>query len=164
MLAGPVALAALLAVCTPGCVTSRGGAVQDWVMRDRLRAVEVGQSADAVHALLGGDPVERPGHPDDPFPSPLHELALTTPAGERVRVEVYVVATRSAPGCPDVHYEDTPVAYVDGVVAGKTWEFVEWHWREWGGALADLRAAQDRFHCPEPSPAEAAPPAAAEAP
>jgi hypothetical protein len=44
---------------------------------------------------------------------------LPTPAGESVRVELYVVAARSAEGCPDVHYEDVPVAFVDDVVVAR---------------------------------------------
>jgi len=125
-------------------------------MRERLRGVEVGQSAEQARAILRREPVRKPGHPDDPFPSPLHALALTTPTGERVEVEVYVVATRPARGCPDVHYDDMPVAYVDGVVAGTGWEFVEWRWRDWGGSLAALREAQDRFRCREPAAPAAA--------
>jgi hypothetical protein len=46
-----------------------------------------------------------------------------------------VVAARSAEGCPDVHVEDAPVVFRDGVVAARGWEAVEADWRGWGGSL-----------------------------
>jgi hypothetical protein len=64
-----------------------------------------------------------------------------------VRVEVYVVATRPAEGCPDVHFEDVPIAFVDGVVEGKGWGHLERRWRTWGGGLQALRSAQERRRC-----------------
>ncbi len=123
-------------------------------MRDRLREVEVGDTLEQAHARLRRDPVRKPGHPGDPFPTPLHVVQLEAPDGRRVRLETYVVAARRAEGCPDFHYEDVPVVYVDGIVAGMTWEFVEWRWRNWGGELGRLRALQDRYRCSEPEAPE----------
>jgi hypothetical protein len=123
--------------------------VPAYVVRERMRAVEVGQTIEQVHAILRRDPVRRPRHPDDPFPTPLRVEELVAPDGSAVRLEIYVVATRPADGCPDHHYDDAPVLFVDGRVAGLDWEFVEWGWRGWGGRLEVLRGLQDRYRCPD---------------
>lgn len=125
--------------------------VPDYAMRNRMRGVAPGQSLERVHEILGTDAVRKPRHPDHPFPSPLHAVDLTAPDGRRVRVETYVVAARPEEGCPDFRYEDRPVVFIDGVVAGTDWEYVEWNWRSWGGSLERLRALQDRLRCPETS-------------
>ncbi len=71
-------------------------------MRARVERVAVGQSDAAAHAILGRDPVQRPGHPEDPYPSPRRTLALETPIGGALVLELYVVTARAAEGCPDV--------------------------------------------------------------
>ncbi len=119
-------------------------------MRARIARVEVGQSREQVHAILGDAPVRRPGHPDDPFATPLRTLELATGAGSAVRVELYVVAAQPAEGCPDVHFRDVPIAFVGDTVAGTGWDFVERSWRGWGGSLAALREARDGRRCPPP--------------
>jgi len=121
-------------------------------MRARVERTAIGQSAAQAQAILGRDPVHKPGHPAEPFPSPRRELSLVTPAGESVRVALYVVAARSAEGCPDVHYEDVPVVFVDDVVVARDWESVEQRWRGWGGSLGDLRDARDGHQCRYPRP------------
>ena len=75
---------------------ARGAAIHDYQMRERVERVAVGQSAAQARAILGRDPVHRPGHPDAPYPSPLRSLALRAPEGDTVQVELYVVAARSA--------------------------------------------------------------------
>jgi hypothetical protein len=133
-----------------GCASAPAdptGAIHDYAMRERVAAVEVGQTLDEAHAILGDAPVRRPGHPERPFPSPRSALTLTARDGASVRVEVYVVATRPAEGCPDVHFEDVPIAFVDGVVEGKGWGHLERRWRTWGGGLQALRSAQERRRC-----------------
>lgn len=137
------------------CATQGPESLPAYALRDRHAAIEIGQSRPAVATLMGGLPVRRPGHPEAPFPTPLRSAEWVAPGGERIRLEVYVIAARPVEGCPDVQYDDAPVAFVDDRVAGKTWDFVEWRWRAWGGDLARLRALQDRFVCDfEPTPAE----------
>jgi len=143
-------IAAPLALCVVACASAPAGtegAIADYAMRERVAAVRVGQTWDEARAILGDAPVRRPGHPERPFPSPRRALTLTTPDGAAVRVEVYVVATRPAAGCPDVHFEDVPVAFVDGVVVAKGWPDLERSWRAWGGALQALRRVQERRLC-----------------
>jgi hypothetical protein len=111
--------------------------------------VKEGQTVPEVHAILRRPPVRKPGHPDDPFPSPLQIVELERYGQSKVRIETYVVATRREKGCPDYGYDDRPVVFLDGIVAGLSWEFVEWRWQEWGGQLARLRDIQDRHRCPE---------------
>jgi len=143
-----VALFLLASGCRSAAPTVQG--VPAYVIRERMRAVEIGQTLEQVHTILRRDPVRRPGHPDEPFPTPLRVEELVAPDGSAVRLEIYVVATRSADGCPDHHYDDAPVLFMDGRVAGLDWEFVEWGWRGWGGRLEALRALQDRYRCAEP--------------
>ena len=150
-----LAVLSFAAVVAVGCASTGTGSVHGWAMAARLRQVEVGQSIDAAHLILGRDPVRKPGHPKDPFPSPTMALDWETPKGQAARVELYVIAARAAKGCPDVHYEDVPVAYLDGVVVGTSWEFVEWSWRSWGGSLHRLREIQDSYRCVEPPLLEA---------
>jgi hypothetical protein len=121
-------------------------------LRERHRSLEPGDSQESVRSRLGDLPVQRPGHPDAPFPTPYRATALRTAAGQEVRLEVYVVGVRPAEGCPDVQYDDAPVAYLDGRVVALSWEDVEWRWREWGGDLGVLRALHDRFVCEAPDP------------
>ena len=124
-------------------------------MRARVERVAIGQTAAQAHAILGRDPVERPGHPGEPFPTPLRTLALETPTGGSLRLELYVVAARAArEGCPDVHVEDAPVVFLDGVVAAHSWQVVEASWRGWGGTLESLRRVRDTWRCEEPTGAE----------
>ena len=125
-------------------------------MRARVERVAVGQSAEEAHAILGNDPVRRPGHPGDPFPSPARTFTLEASAGEPLRIEVYVVAARGAEGCPDVQIEDVPVVFRGGVVAARGWEAVEAGWRSWGGTLAALRSARDTHQCTDPPAVSAA--------
>ena len=127
-----------------------GGPIQAWDLRDRLRQIEPGQGREDVHAILGRDPVQKPGHPDAPFSSPLRELTLTTPRGETVAIELYVVEAYPVEGCPDVVYRSEPVVFVDGAVAALGWDAVEARWREWGGTLAALRDAREVAGCPYP--------------
>ena len=133
------------------------GDVPASVVRRHHARVAPGQTQAEVAAAMGRLPVRRPGRPDAPFPTPFRMTEWTAPSGERIRLEVYVTATRPAEGCPDVFYDDAPVAYVDGRVVATHWEAVEWRWREWGGELARLRALQDRVgECadpPDPDPA-----------
>jgi hypothetical protein len=131
-------------------------AILDFAMRARIERIALGQSEPAAREILGSDPVQRPGHPEAPLPSPLRALALRTRDGAALRIELYVVAARAAEGCPDVHVESAPVVFRDGVVAAKSWEAVEARWRDWGGSLAELRAARDTYQCPDP-PAAVAP-------
>jgi len=151
-----IALAALGCASDSARETARPrSAIQDFEMRARVDRVTVGQSAAEARAILGRDPVERPGHPSDPFPTPLRALALETPAGGAVQIELYVVAARAADGCPDVHVEDVPVVWLDGVVAARSWEAVEASWRSWGGTLESLRGVRDTWRCEAPEAAEA---------
>ena len=135
-----------------GCATAHArdvAAIHDYEMRERVDRVAVGQSAAEARAILGRNPIHRPGHPAEPYPSPLRSLALHTPEGDAVQVELYVVAARAREGCPDVHYEDAPVAFRRGAVAARGWEAVEESWRGWGGGLAELREARDALRCGE---------------
>jgi hypothetical protein len=127
--------------------------IQDFAMRARVDRVAIGQSADQAHAILGSNPVQRPGHPTEPFPSPRRAISVATPTGESLRIELYVVGARSAEGCPDVHVEDAPVVFRNGVVAARSWEEVEASWRDWGGSLEALRHVRDTYQCEEPSTA-----------
>ena len=152
-----IALAALGCASQPPREAPRAGAaIQDFAMRARVERVAVGQTAERAHAILGRDPVERPGHPSEPFPSPLRSLALQTPNGRPLHVELYVVAARAAEGCPDVHVEDVPVVFLDGMVAARSWEAVEAGWRGWGGTLESLRRVRDTWRCDVPATAGAA--------
>jgi hypothetical protein len=147
-----VALAAL------GCASDgarEGAAIHDFAMRARVERVAVGQRAEQARAILGNDPVLRPGHPADPFPSPRRCFSLETPAGESLRIELYVVAARSAEGCPDVRIQDVPVVFRGGVVAALGWEAVEANWRGWGGTLEALRSLRDTSPCNDPPPTSA---------
>ena len=100
--------------------------------------------------------MQRPGHPDEPFPSPRRAISVATPTGESLRIELYVVGARSAEGCPDVHVEDAPVVFQSGVVAARSWEEVEARWRGWGGSLEALRHVRDTYQC-DRAPAASAP-------
>jgi hypothetical protein len=122
-------------------------------LRSRHAKIAMGDTRAEVADAMGSQPVRRPGHPDAPFPTPLRVADWTAPSGEPIRLEVYVTATRPADGCPDLLYDDAPVAYADGRVVATTWEEVEWRWRGWGGELARLRALQDRVgECEAPDP------------
>jgi hypothetical protein len=147
-----------------GCASGRSvplasgpAAIQDFAMRARVERVAVGQSADQAHAILGREPVQRPGYPAEPFPTPRRAISVATPTGEVLRIELYVVGARSAEGCPDVHVEDAPVVFRGGVVAARGWEEVEARWRGWGGSLDELRRVRDTYQCDAPSTASAAP-------
>jgi len=148
-----IALAAL------GCASETprvSAAIQDFAMRARVERVAIGQSAVDAHAILGRDPVERPGHPSEPFPTPLRAVALETAASGSLWIELYVVAARAAEGCPDVHVEDVPVVFQGGVVVARSWEAVEANWRSWGGTLESLRRVRDTWRCDAPPAAGAA--------
>jgi hypothetical protein len=134
-----------------GCQWEKPRGMPAYEMRERIRLVEEGQTIREVHDILRRPPIRKPGHPDDPFPSPLHVVELETVDQPAVRVETYVIATRRQEGCPDFGYDDKPIVFLDGIVAGLTWEFVEWRWQEWGGELSQLRDIQDRHRCPEAS-------------
>jgi hypothetical protein len=127
-----IALAALGCASSPGvdararkptrsrtsrCARASSGSPSGRASRPRAR------SSEAI-------PVQRPGHPEDPYPSPRRSLSLEA-GGEALRLELYVVAARSAEGCPDVHVEDAPVAFRSGTVAALGWEEVEANWRAW---------------------------------
>lgn len=141
--------ACLLPACAARAPGPRDASVPPHSVRDRMERVEVGQAQATAQAILGRQPVHKPNHPDSPFPTPLRVLELGTPDGRGVRLETYVVATRPARGCPDFQYDDAPVVFIDGLVAGKGWEYLEQNWRGWGGSLEALRAARERPGCPE---------------
>lgn len=143
----PVVALLVVVVLTAACSTPGPPSIPPYEMRERLRDVALGDPADAVRARLGDLPVRKPGHPLAPFPTPYRVASLRAPDGDRIRVEVYVVAARPAEGCPDVQYDDRPVAYRNDRVVALDWDEIEWRWREWGGALAALRSLQDRFRC-----------------
>jgi hypothetical protein len=153
---------ALVSACesiSPPAPTAAGD-IHAATLRNRHARIAIGQAQAEVAAAMGSQPVRRPGHPDAPFPTPLRVAEWSAPSGERVRLEVYVTATRPAEGCPDLLYDDAPVAYADGRVVATTWEEVEWRWRAWGGELAGLRALQDRVgecEAPDPEPDPDAP-------
>ena len=143
-----IALAALgCASSSPREPAREGDAIHDYAMRARVARVAVGQTEDEAHAILGREPVQRPGHPDEPFPSPRHAISVATPTGETLRIELYVVGARSAEGCPDVHVEDAPVVFQRDAVAALGWEEVEARWRGWGGSLDSLRRVRDTYQC-----------------
>jgi hypothetical protein len=149
-------LAIAIALEAAGCASGRPralatgpAAIQDFAMRARVARVALGQSAEQAHAILGSDPVQRPGHPADPYTSPRRAISVATPTGESLRIELYVVGARSAEGCPDVHVEDAPVVFQRGVVAARSWEEVEARWRSWGGSLESLRRVRDTYQCDE---------------
>jgi len=137
------AVAGLLLI---GCASSHPPAVPAYEIRSRLREVSVGQSIAEVHEIVGNDAVRVPNHPDEPLTSPIRIIEFIGPAGE-VRVEVYVVGIRPDDGCNGFQYQDIPVSYLDGRVVSKQWDYLEWRWQQWGGTIADLRSAQDRFAC-----------------
>jgi hypothetical protein len=139
----------LLPACSMLAPAPQAASVPPYSVRDRMDRVEVGQAQAAAQAILGRQPVRKPNHPQSPFPTPLRVLELRAPDGRNVRLETYVVATQPARGCPDFQYDDVPVAFIDGVVAGKGWEYLEENWRRWGGSLDALRAARQRPSCLE---------------
>jgi len=141
------ALASLACASRGRELASGPAAIQDFAMRARVERVAVGQSAQQAHEILGSDPVQRPGYPQHPFASPRRAISVATPTGESLRIELYVVGARSAEGCPDVHIEDVPVVFREGVVAARGWEAVEASWRGWGGTLAELRSVRDTYQC-----------------
>jgi len=63
-----------------------------------------------------------------------------------------VVGAWRSDGCSGFDYQDVPVSYLNGRVVSKQWDYLEWRWQSWGGAIADLRIAQDRFACPDEQP------------
>lgn len=130
-----------------GCISPHPHSVPAYEIRSRLRDVSIGQSIAEVHEIVGDDAVRMPGRSDAPIRSPIRIIDFAGPAGH-IRVEVYVVEVWRAEGCSDFHYQDIPVSYVDGQVVSKQWDYLEWRWRDWGGSIADLRDAQDRFACP----------------
>lgn len=134
-----------------GCATSGPQTVPAAEYRSRIRELAVGQPIAEAHALLGSDPVRKPRHRDEPFAAPLRAVERVAPDGRRVRVEIYVVDAWRARGCPDVHYRDVPIVYVDGEVASIGWDALEWQWQGYGGSLEELRALQDRFACDDPT-------------
>jgi hypothetical protein len=153
----PFAATLLLAfcACAGGCVTAPedpNGAIQAFEMRERFARVEIGELDEQARHRMGERPVRKPGHPDDPFPSPRRTIAFTDRDGTPVWVYLYVVATQHAEGCPDVHFEDEPIVTRGGYVFGKGWDFVERHWRAWGGTLEALRDARDHRDCPDAAP------------
>ena len=142
-------LACVLPACAAWAPQPQAGSIPSYRLRDRMQRVEVGQSQAAAQAVLGRRSVRKPNHPEAPFHTPFQVLALRAPDGRDVRVETYVVATRPARGCPDFQYDDVPVVFIDGVVAGKGWEYLEENWRRWGGSLDALRAAREPPSCPD---------------
>jgi len=150
-----IALAAVACASKPTLELGEPLVIQDFAMRARVERVAVGQSAEQAHAILGGNPVQRPGHPTEPFPSPRRAISVATPTGESLRIELYVVGARGAEGCPDVHVEDAPVVFRNGVVAARSWEEVEAQWRGWGGSLEALRHVRDTYQCEETPTASA---------
>ena len=140
-----VAVALALAAAATACAgrAPDAGAIQPWDLRERLRDVEVGQSAERARARLGRDPVHRPGRPGEPYPSPLRTLELTDASGRTVRVELYVVEAYAADGCAGAVHRSEPVAFANGAVIAVGWDAVEAGWRGWGGTLAALRDARD---------------------
>lgn len=118
--------------------------------RDRMRRVEVGQTLAEVHDRLGDAPVRGARRNDPPIPAPRYVVEFARDDGVPVRLESWVVRVHRRDGCPDFTFDDVPITYVDGVVWGLDWESVEWEWEKWGGDLAVLRAAQDRFTCLDP--------------
>ena len=141
--------ACLLPACPMRAPEPQTASVPPYSVRDRMDRVAVGQPQADVQALLGRRPVRKPNHPEAPFPTPIWVLELSAPDGRSVRLESYVVATRATPGCPDFQYDDVPLAFIDGVVAGKGWEYLEQNWRRWGGSLDALREAQAHAPCLE---------------
>jgi hypothetical protein len=152
-----IALAVLACASRRPQLASDPAAIQDFAMRARVERVAVGQRAEEARAILGSDPVQRPGHPTQPFASPRRAISVATPTGESLRIELYVVGARSAEGCPDVHVEDAPVVFRDGVVAARGWEDVEARWRGWGGTLEALRHLRDTYQCDQSQAASASP-------
>src|SRR5688572_25199099 len=87
-----IALAAVACASKPARELAREPLViQDFAMRARVDRVAIGQSADQAHAILGNNPVQRPGRPAEPFPSPRRAVSVATPTGESLRIELYVV-------------------------------------------------------------------------
>ena len=142
--------------CASEPAVHRPAAIHDFAMRARVERVAVGQSTAQARAILGSEPVHKPGHPGDPFPSPSRAFTLEPARGEVLRIELYVVAARKAEGCPDVQIEDVPIVFRGGAVAARGWESVEASWRDWGGTLAALRSARDTYRCESPPALSAA--------
>ncbi len=137
-----------------GCISQDPHAVPAYEIRSRLRGVSIGQSIARVHEIVRADAVRIPGNPDATIASPIRIIDFGGPAGA-IRVEVYVVEAWRSEGCSGFDYQDIPVSYVDGQVVSKQWDYLEWRWHDWGGALTDLREAQDRFACPADRPTRA---------
>jgi hypothetical protein len=130
-----------------GCISSDPRTVPAYEIRSRLRAVDTGQSIAEVHDIVGADAIRVPGRPDETIPSPIRVIDFNGTAG-RIRVEVYVIDAWRSDGCAGFEYRDIPVSYVNGQVVSKQWDYLEWRWQAWGGSIAKLRTAQDRFACP----------------
>jgi hypothetical protein len=133
------------------CISTHPQAVPAYEMRSRLRGVSIGQSITEVQELVRTDAVRMPGNPDATIASPIRIIDFDGPAGA-VRVEVYVVEAWRSKGCSGFDYQDIPIVYLNGRVVSKQWDYLEWRWQGWGGAIADLRIAQDRFACPAEHP------------
>lgn len=145
-------IASVLAVCLlVGCISANPHVVPAYEIRSRLRRVSIGQSVTQVHEIVCTDAVRMPGSSDATIPSPIRIIELDGPDGA-VRVEVYVVEAWRSEGCTGFDYQDIPVSYVNGQVVSKQWDYLEWRWQGWGGSIADLRNAQDRFACPAQEP------------
>lgn len=138
-------------VLLSSCASPHPPAIPAYEIRERIRQVSIGQSIGEAHRIMGRDSVSKPRHPESPIPTPLHVLELVDGEGHQVRVETYVIDVWRAKGCPDFHYRDVPIAFRDGRVLSLEWNYLEWHWQSWGGSLADLRLAQDRFRCDDPA-------------
>jgi hypothetical protein len=144
----PLAAMLILALVTGSSCATSGDAVPAYEIKNRLRGVSIGETIDAVHARIGDSSVRNPIRNGDPIPMPLRELRLTDADGRKILVEIYVIQAWRADGCSGFHYHDTPITYIDGMVASLEWNELEWSWPKWGGSLQVLREAQDRFSCP----------------
>jgi hypothetical protein len=132
------------------CMSPNPHAVPAHEIRSRLRGVSIGQSIAEVHDTVRADAVRMPGNRDATIATPIHTIEFESSAGA-IRVEVYVVGAWRSDRCTGFDYQDIPVSYVNGRVVSKQWDYLEWRWQGWGGSIAELRSAQDRFACPPES-------------
>jgi len=94
---------------------------------NRLQDLSLGLQLQEVRDYMGASLVHNSIDPKKPFKNPVISHEGKNSTGQTVTIDVYVTYASAFGDCPETSYRTEPTVFIDGVLVGIGWKYVNKH-------------------------------------